>query len=148
MAMIKRAICKAKRIDVQKERKKKKMSKIRMRRIPSGFSKARMIVSEARLLAAINASSFLKHLAIHIRSENKPLGNHTENKSTAGLCIIIQRAHSTAPKLLLCNSARAPLIYSFYIIAFRHRTRHSFDSLLAMRKVIIIGRVRDNNTYV
>jgi len=77
MAMIKRAICKAKRIDVQKERKKKKMSKIRMRRIPSGFSKARMIVSEARLLAAINASSFLKHLAIHIRSENKPLGNHS-----------------------------------------------------------------------
>ena len=148
MAMIKRAICKAKRIDVQKERKKKWAKVGCDESDPFGISKARMIVSEARLLAAINASSFLKHLAIHIRSENKPLGNHTENKSTAGLCIIIQRAHSTAPKLLLCNSARAPLIYSFYIIAFRHRTRHSFDSLLAMRKVIIIGRVRDNNTYV
>lgn len=57
--MIKRAICKAKRIDVQKE---KKMSKIRMRRIPSGLEGANDRLGgpgrPAFLLAAINASSF------------------------------------------------------------------------------------------
>lgn len=121
---------------------RKKKNKVWMWRVPSSLEGARMI----RLLVAINVTS-LKPFAIRIRSENEWLGNHTENKSMAGPCIIIQRALKRIRQPQnCCFASRRANSYSFYIIAFRHR--HSFNSLPAMRKIVIIGRIRDNNTYV
>lgn len=53
-----------------------------------------------------------------------------------------------SPKLLLCNSA--PRSYSFYIIACVSSHSNNIYSIICppRKSVVIIGRIRDNNTYV
>lgn len=131
--------------------RKKKLFKVRERdQVPSSVEGRERW--SARLLAAINVSSFKASRDPHKERERAARQSYGKQKHSRG------RVHyntTSGPKrirqprkLLLCNSARAPLIYFLHNRVSSPKTRRSFDSLPAARKVVIIGRIRDNNTYV
>lgn len=142
--MIKRAIC----IDGDTRRKKKKRRDFRTRRILSGVLKARTIVGPP--------SSRDKRLEFETsrdpHKEQERAARQSYGKQKHGRAVHYNttsaRAHSTAPKLLLCNSARAPLIYSFLHNRVSSPNTNIHSIVCPPRKIVIIGRIRDNNTYV